>query len=74
MHRSDMISIWFFIGALLLVYGLLILGSGLYELVSPPEHPVVLFGLHAGVWWGAMLIVLGAIYTIKFAPRKGKNQ
>ena len=72
MHRSDMISIWFFIGTLLLVYGVLILGAGLYELVSPPEHRVVLFNLHAGIWWGALLIVLGAIYTYKFAPKKGK--
>ena len=71
MHRPGMISIWFFIGALLLAYGLLICGAGIYELMSPPEHPVVLAGLHAGVWWGALLIVLGAIYTIKFSPRKG---
>jgi hypothetical protein len=66
-----MISIWFFIGALLLVYGVLICGAGVYELISPPEHPVVLGELHAGVWWGALLIVLGAVYTIKFSPRKG---
>lgn len=71
MHRPGMISIWFFIGALLLAYGLLICGAGIYELVSPPEHPVVLAELHAGVWWGALLIALGAIYTIKFAPGKG---
>jgi len=73
MHRSNMISIWFFIGALLLVYGFLILGAAIYELVTPPEHPVVLFGLHAGIWWGILLIVLGAVYTFKFAPRKGNN-
>jgi hypothetical protein len=71
MHRPGMISIWFFIGALLLAYGLLICGAGIYELLSPPEHPVVLAELHAGVWWGALLIALGAIYTIKFAPGKG---
>ena len=73
MHRSDMISIWFFIGALLLVYGILILGAGLYELASPPppELRVHLFYLHAGVWWGGLLIILGAVYTLKFRPRKG---
>jgi hypothetical protein len=72
MNRSDMISIWFFIGTLLLAYGILILGAGIYELMVPPEHPVVLYSLHAGIWWGALLVVLGAIYTLKFAPRKGK--
>lgn len=70
MHRSEMISIWFFIGALLLAYGILILGAGLYDLASPPEHPVVLANLHAGIWWGAVLVVLGLIYSIKFAPKK----
>jgi hypothetical protein len=71
MNRSGMISIWFFIGLLLLAYGVLILGSGIYELITPPEHPVVLADLHAGVWWGALLIVLGAVYTLKFSPGKG---
>jgi len=67
-----MVSIWFFIGALLLIYGILIFGAGLYELTSPPEHPVVLSNLHAGIWWGALLIALGALYTIRFSPGKGK--
>lgn len=67
-----MISIWFFIGALLLAYGVLILGAGIYDLVSPPEHPVHLAELHAGIWWGALLVILGGIYSIKFSPLKKK--
>ena len=66
-----MISICFFIGLLLLSYGVLILGAGIYELITPPEHPVVLSELHAGVWWGVLLLLLGAIYTVKFSPKKG---
>jgi hypothetical protein len=65
-----MLSIWFFVGVLLLAYGVLILGAGLYELVSPPSRQVVLAELHAGIWWGALLIVLGAFYTRHFAPRR----
>ena len=43
MHEhKGMISIWFFIGVLLLFYGILIGGAGIYELRNPPEHPVVL--------------------------------
>jgi hypothetical protein len=67
-----MVSIWFFIGVLLLLYGVLILGAGIYDWQNPESHPVVLSDLHAGVWWGALLIVLGAIYTLKFSPGKGK--
>ena len=72
MHRPGMISIWFFIGALLFVYGVLILGAGLYEFVVPPEHPVVRADLHAGVWWGILLIALGAFYSFRFFPGRPK--
>lgn len=71
MDRPGMISIWFFIGALLLVYGVLILGAGLYELAVPPEHPVVFAELHAGIWWGALLIAIGGLYVFRFSPRRG---
>jgi hypothetical protein len=70
MHRPGMLSIWFFIGVLLLAYGALICGAGVYELSNPPEHPVVRADLHAGIWWGALLLVLGGIYTVRFRPSK----
>lgn len=64
------LSIWFFIGVLLTAYGLLITGTGLYELVSPPKSPVVLANLHAPIWWGAVLLIIGLFYLIRFLPRK----
>ena len=64
------ISIWFFIGVVLLVYGVLILGAGLVALWRPPERSVVLGELHAGIWWGALLAVLGAGYSYWFSPRR----
>ena len=72
MHRAGMISIWFFIGVLLLVYGVLILGAGIYDWPIPPAHPVVLARLHAGIWWGALLVVLGLVYSLRFRP-EGKS-
>ena len=66
-----MISIWFFIGLSLAGNGALILGAGIYQLVNPPLQPgVVLFQLHANVWWGAVLLVFGLMYCWKFAPGK----
>jgi hypothetical protein len=66
-----MISIWFFIGLSLAGNGALILGAGIYQLVKPPLQPgVVLFELHANVWWGAVLLVFGLMYCWKFAPGK----
>ena len=67
------IPIWFFIGALLLIYGLLILGAGIHGLSHPPQ--VKLAHLHAGVWWGALLVILGGVYTYAFFPgRKPKGK
>ena len=64
------ISIWFFIGALMFVYGILIFASGIFELLSGGPQGVVLGGLHAAVWWGALLIVSGGIASYRFFPRK----
>lgn len=68
--KPQFISIWFFIGSLLVTYGILILGAGIYELVRPPAHQVVLAELHAPIWWGAVLLALGFIYVAKFHPGK----
>lgn len=71
MEEKHAIPIWFFIGVELVIYGLLILGAGIYELIVPPAHPVVLFKLRAGIWWGGILLLGGVIYCLKFRPRKG---
>jgi hypothetical protein len=66
-----MISIWFFIGISLAVNGGLIMAAGIFQVANPPADPgVVLFSLHANVWWGAVLLVIGLIYCVKFAPRR----
>lgn len=69
-----MISIWFFIGISLLVNGVLILGAGLYEYRNPPpvQARVQLFSLHANVWWGALLTVIGLAYCYFFKPGQKK--
>ncbi len=69
--HKHFISIWFFIGLLLTVYGLLILGAGVYNLFQPPARDIAMGHLHAGVWWGALLLVLGVFYVVHFRPRKG---
>jgi hypothetical protein len=43
----------------------------LYELGNPPAHPVVRADLHTGIWWGALLIVIGAVYSLRFRPKRG---
>jgi hypothetical protein len=70
MHGPGFISIWFFIGVLLTIYGVLITATGLWELVSPPASPPVLFNLHSSIWWGIVLLIIGLIYFIRFFPKK----
>jgi hypothetical protein len=68
MSSTREISIWFFIGVALLVNGVLILAAGIYEFIRPPEVRVVLYQLHANAWWGAILVLVGAVYCVKFRP------
>jgi hypothetical protein len=65
--KRHMIPVWFFVGVILLIYGVLILATGLYELSHPPS--TVLAELRPAIWWGALLTVIGAIYVYLFLPR-----
>jgi len=62
------IPVWFFVGLLLVTYGVLIMGSGIVQFSDPP--PTVLSELHAPVWWGAVLILIGGVYVYFFWPKK----
>lgn len=66
-RKHRMIPVWFFVGVILLVYGALILATGIYEFSSPPN--TVLANLHPAVWWGALLTLIGGIYVYLFMPR-----
>ena len=70
MHGSG-IPIWFFIGLQLVIYGVMIVGYGLYELVSGNLANVQLANLHTPLWWGGLLLLLGIIYCVKFRPGRG---
>ncbi len=69
-QESDhhMLPVWFFVGVILLIYGILILATGILEFSRPPA--TVLSNLHPAVWWGALLAVIGAVYVYLFTPRR----
>ncbi|HEX5430399.1 MAG TPA: hypothetical protein VFW83_00425 [Bryobacteraceae bacterium] len=68
MKKNSLIPVWFFVGLLIGIYGLLICASGLAEWSHPAN--TVLAGLHAPVWWGGVLAIAGAAYAIAFRPGK----
>ena len=74
MKSDGSLSIWFFIGLSLLINGALIFATGIYELVFPPQNRVVLYNLHANVWWGGFLLVIGSVYCWHFFPERQRKR
>ena len=66
--KEGSVSIWFLIGLILTIYGLIIGGAGIYQYFYPPAQPLVLANLHADIWWGGIMLVLGLFYVGKFRP------
>ena len=56
--------IWFFVGLLLLVNGLLVSLADAIYVTNPPDHPTVLANLRPGLWWGAMMVAAGIVFLI----------
>ncbi len=65
-EKHHIIPVWFFVGLLLLVYGVVIFANGIIEWSNPPD--TVLANLHAPVWWGALLVALGSLFCYLFRP------
>ncbi len=70
MQQEHQIPIWFFVGLLLVLYGILIFGCGIYNWAYPPANPVKLAELHADLWWGLLILIIGLFYAIRFRSSK----
>ena len=70
---KESISIWYFIGLLLTVYGVLIMGAGIYDLSAGIQRDTVHAELHAPIWWGALLLALGLVYVYFFSPKRRRQ-
>ena len=65
-QTKPMKPIWYFVGILLLIIGLIVAATGVDGLVNPPpeEQQTVLYVLHVGIWWGAIIAVAGVIFLV----------
>ena len=74
MKNERKLSIWFFIGSLLTIYGIIIFGMSIYYLFNPMNNGHVIFSnLHAGIWLGALLLIIGVCYVSYFRPGRIKK-
>jgi hypothetical protein len=66
MTAEKRVTIWFLCGIILLVYGLTVVGSGIYNAVHPPD----VYGahLHLDIWWGLGLTIIGAVFLWRQWP------
>jgi hypothetical protein len=73
--HGKQIPIWFFIGTLLAIYGVIITAAGIYSWVNPPppEKMVKLWDYHADLWWGILLSIFGLVYVVRFWPSKPES-
>jgi hypothetical protein len=74
--RGEALSIWFFVGAITLLYGLVLTPYGAWEWFTnhPPANEQALpwlIAFHPTFWWGLLLLLFGAFYTLKYRPGKG---
>ncbi len=70
MHEEEGFSIWFFVGIMLAIYGPIVLIANIPGLSTSQNPHVVLEQLHAGIWWGILLTILGALFLYLHWPGK----
>lgn len=60
-ETGHMLDIWFFVSLVLLCYGLILIGTGIYYLIIPYQK-TVLAHLHPNLWWGGIMFLGGIIF------------
>jgi hypothetical protein len=70
MQEEHGLSIWFFVGVMLTIYGIIILIANIPAFSASQNPQVVLEQLHAGLWWSILLVLLGALFLKLHWPGK----
>ena len=66
---AEPLPIWFFVGLILLVYGLLLIVADFL----PQSRQTVLADTHPALWWGAITTVGGAVFLAIGLRGRGKK-
>lgn len=71
-NTKQMISIWFWVGIVMVVYGILVSSTGIYYIFSPPEN----YGAkwtNPNLWWGTVMLLTGLLFMYLGRTKKGSN-
>ena len=63
-ETKQMKPIWYFVGLMLCVMGVIILISGIVDYSGTSTTKTVLSNLHPAIWWGAIMIIAGMIFYL----------
>ncbi|MCU0692460.1 MAG: hypothetical protein MUF54_13750 [Polyangiaceae bacterium] len=70
-NNAEPLSIWFFVGLILLVYGLLLVLADFL----PQPRSTVLADIHPALWWGAITSIAGGVFlAIGLRGRKERSK
>jgi hypothetical protein len=61
-EELKMKSIWYFVGIMLGVMGVIIFCSGVYYYFYPNGTTTVLGHLYPNIWWGLIMVAAGSIF------------
>lgn len=67
-----MLPVWFFIGVLLVIYGVIIFTVAVVDFNHPSA--VVLSQYHPDLFGGMVLLLIGGLYTFWFWPGRRKGE
>jgi len=71
-NTKQMIPVWFWVGIMMLIYGILVTGAGIYYLINPPQSYAAKW-TNPNLWWGIIMLVVGVIFMFLVRIKKESN-
>jgi hypothetical protein len=63
MSQPKMLSIWFFVGLMLTLLGIIITCMGIYFIFNP-ENVTAMACLNPSLWWGLIMFLSGLLFLV----------
>ena len=61
----QMLSIWFLVGLILTIYGVILVGCGVYYSIHPEAIAQFVLGYrNPSLWWGGVMAALGTLFLV----------